>query len=144
MKAGGGSVQLSISFTDIPLDSTFAVNVQGTDPSNSVLLPPSKVQDYQGGFTPRQGTLHFPPNFATTVDVSHWPGSQPLPDTAQISVTASVQTGPALMRDIAARCRAMGMRAPFRIMAGIPVVILGSTTFRLKFGAKGANGVIRP
>ncbi len=143
MMSGGGSVILSITFPNVPLDGSIAVNVQGTDPSNSVALPQSSLSNYQGGYSPRNNPLVFPANFKTSVQVQHWPGATPLPPNAQIKVSLAVQTAPSLMNDIQRMYQPMGLRTPLRRWGGFPVFIIGSTTYNLKFGNAGANGKLQ-
>ncbi|WP_198364149.1 beta-propeller fold lactonase family protein [Burkholderia ubonensis] len=139
MKSGGGAVYLTVNFDNVPLDGTFAVNVQGTNAQNTVALGKSALSDYQGGFQPKGNPLVYPPNFQTSVQISHWPGATPLPDNAKIIVTISVQTAPELMFAIERRYRAMNLRSPFRVLNGIPLFTIGTTQFNLLFGADGAN-----
>lgn len=139
MMSGGGSVILSITFPNVPLDGSIAVNVQGTDASNSVALPQSPLINYQGGYSPRNNPLVFPANFQTSAQVQHWPGATPLPANAQIKVSLAVQTAPALMRDIERQYRPMGLRTPLRRWGGFPVFVIGSTIYNLKFGNAGAK-----
>jgi hypothetical protein len=135
MKSGGGTVFLSITFPNVPLDGSIAVTVQGTGPNNSVNLAQASLQGFHGGYTPGNNPLVFPANFATSVQVQHWPGPTPLPPNAQINVTAAVQTAPALTRDIERMYRPMGLRSPIRRFGGFPAVIIGTTMFNLKFGS---------
>jgi DNA-binding beta-propeller fold protein YncE len=93
MAGDGGSVYLQVLFKDVPPDGTFAVNLQGTDAGNSVMLPPSPLADYPAGYTPRNHPLVFPGGFSTSAQVQYWPGATETPPTAQIKVSLLVRGG---------------------------------------------------
>jgi len=139
MPDAGGTVYLTVTFKDIPPDGTFAVNVAGTDPSNSVALPPSSLANYQGGFTPRNNPLIFPSKFDTSVQVQYWEGLTKRPDTAQIKVSLLVQTGPAMLADVERQARLAGRASPIRSYGSIPVIVVGTVQYNLLFGTLAAK-----
>jgi hypothetical protein len=59
MQNGGGSVFLNVQFSNMPPDGTFAINLQGTDGTNTIALPQTSLQNYQGGYSPRNNPLVF-------------------------------------------------------------------------------------
>jgi len=143
VKSGGGTLYLSITWVGgLPMDGSFAVNLQGPDPNNSIAVPKSPLSQYQGGYSPRS-PLVFPPNFSTSLQVYHWPGATPVPPTAKIQITLGGQVAPSLQRDIERMYRPRGLRTPIRRFAGINIVIIGSVTFNLLFGSSGRAERVR-
>ena len=137
MAEGGGSVYLHVAFKDVPIDGTFAVNVQGADAANSVTLAPSRVGDYfPGGYTPHNNPLFFPGGFTASVQVQYWPGATQRPSTAQITVSLLVEVGRELRREIDRAFRLRGLRIPVRKYGGTNVMVIGSTDYNLLFNGK--------
>lgn len=132
---GGGTVQVSVVFSNVPSDGTFAVNMQGSSPNNSIVIPQSSLQNYQGGY--QSPFLNFPSSFATSVQVQHWPGKTPLPANAKINVTCFVPVPPSFARTVQLICKRRHVRTPLRRVGNTDVFIIGSTIYNLLYQSQG-------
>jgi hypothetical protein len=99
----GGTVNLSISFIDIPGDGTFSVMLQGTDASNTINKQGLNISDYQGGFN--QPGLSFPPQFDTSVQVQWFKGATDPTPAAEVKVSLTIDAS----SDLIAECRCQGV-----------------------------------
>ncbi|AUX37482.1 MULTISPECIES: hypothetical protein [Sorangium] len=148
MPSSGGTIYLSVSFFNVPGDGIFSVSVQGTDSSNTVSLQSASVSDYRGGYMPR-GALSYPPEFQTSVLVTHKSGATPLPANAKITVAPLLQVGPSLMAFHRTVNAPNGIPSPFFTTSArdddlnlvqVTVMAVGSQSYNLKFGGAGAPG----
>lgn len=138
----GAVIHLSIGFIDLPLDGTFGVNVVGPDRENSIALPPSPLEYYQGGYRPRN-PLAFPAGFTTSVQVRYWKGSEPVPPTAQIVVELWSDVPNALVRDIERLYRPMGLRTPLVRVGNAARMRIGSAQYHLLFDSQAYRAAVK-
>jgi hypothetical protein len=151
LAAKGGTINLSISFIDIPADGTFNVMLQGTDSSNSIALQGLKISDYQGGFN--VNGLSYPSNFNTSLQVEWFKGPTNPPITAQVIVFLTIDSSPLLFDE----CNKLGIitdniaveliQANFAlphqkdmVFKPTPVVRAGQQTWSLLYGVNPPSG----
>ena len=97
--AGGAEINISIIFQGYPLDGTFNVNLQGTDPSNSISQNGLKLSNYQGGFN--VSSLIFPPastDYKVFLEMVWFKGTTPVPRGANVIVSITRETTLALVK----------------------------------------------
>lgn len=144
MQAGGGTVNLSVSFIDVPADGTFNVNLAGSSPANTISEAGLKISDYQGGFNV-QG-LSFPANFSSSLQVEWFQGPTNPPVSAQVQVSLTMLSSPLFIEE----CHKLGVptnkiaielfeanhRLPHQngVFAPTPVVLLGRQTWYMHYG----------
>ena len=131
------TVYLRVVVRNLPSDGTFALTVLGPDEDGSLSQPAGALGGHPAGFAAASGPLVLPPGCEASVAVGYEPGPLPPPLEARITVELLTPIPSSLMRDTERRYRPAGLRTPLRSIRGVPVVLLGSVRYNLRFGAAG-------
>lgn len=140
---GGGSINISVKFINIPLDGTFSINIQGTDESNTINLIDQSLSGYKGGYN--VSGLSYPSNFESFIKVDWYRGATLPPPSAQVKVFVTIDaTGPLIKRfndagiateDIQIHLFNTTYALPHqkgKTLTPTPVVIAGNQTWNMK------------
>jgi len=145
LQGEGGTVNLSISFYDIPLDGTFNVELQGTDSSNTLSFQGLKLSDFRGGFN--KPNLSYPPNFNTSVQVEWFRGATDPSPAGQVEIALTIfptqqffdecRRRKLAVHDIRVELFEPTVLLPQErgtLYKPTPVVLLGRQTWAMKYG----------
>ena len=145
LESGGGTVNLSISFIDIPPDGTFSVNLAGSDKGNTISESDLSIENYKGGFNV-QG-LAFPGDFDTSLQVQWFKGATNPSPAAQVKVSLTMDASPVLVgmfnqvgistSEIAVELFQATHYLPDQVdmkFTPTPVVLLGRQTWNMRYG----------
>ncbi|MDQ3930896.1 MAG: hypothetical protein M3328_17340 [Chloroflexota bacterium] len=130
------SVQIYVAFPGFPKDGSFAVQVPGTDSSNTISLPQTPIPAHADGMT---WLVNYPANFPTSLTVSYWQGATPPPSGSKIIAQAQIPQNSESIRML--RERFPGRRLPVVLMPSYnsqglvgdftPVIVVGSQSWTL-------------
>ncbi len=82
------SVQIYVAFPGFPKDGSFAVQVPGTDSSNTISIPQIPIPSCADGLI---WLVNYPANFATALTVNYWQGATTPPAGRQIVAQAQLR-----------------------------------------------------